>query len=58
VVVRDRENYSPNKKDVEMIENNDRSWNQGCQNRDFILGRKEITKSGLVKSQSKSKDFI
>jgi len=30
---------------------------QGCQNRDFTSGRKEIAKSELVKSQSKSKDF-
>ena len=30
---------------------------QGCQNLDFTSGRKGIAKSGLVKSQSKSKDF-
>jgi len=29
----------------------------GCQNRDFTSSQKEIVKSGLVKSQSKSKDF-
>jgi len=30
---------------------------QGCQNRDFTSSRKRILKSGLIKSQSKSKDF-
>jgi len=30
---------------------------QVCQNRDFTSGRKGIAKLGLVKSQSKSKDF-
>ena len=33
------------------------SANQGYQNRDFTSSRKGVAKSGLVKSQSKSKDF-
>jgi hypothetical protein len=31
---------------------------QGYQNRDFTSSRKGVAKSGLVKSQSKSKDFL
>jgi hypothetical protein len=33
------------------------SYIQGYQNRDFTSSRKGVAKSGLVKSQSKSKDF-